>query len=60
MQIARERTRAQRAPLAAARRGALAALALALAALVPRVLGLADFVTTDEGSSWLPMGVALT
>ncbi len=54
MQIARERTRAQRAPLAAARRGALAALALALAALVPRVLGLADFVTTDEVYNWLP------
>lgn len=54
MQIARERPGAASAPLAAAWGGALAALALALAALAPRVLGLADFVTTDEVYNWLP------
>lgn len=54
MQIARERTRARRAPLAAAWGAVLTALALALAALAPRVLGLADFVTTDEVYNWLP------
>ncbi len=54
MRIAQERLTAQRAPLAAAWRGALVALALAVAALVPRVIGLADFVTTDEVYNWLP------
>lgn len=54
MEVARERTTTQRAPLAASWATGLIALALAGAALLPRALGLADFVTTDEVYNWLP------
>lgn len=55
MQAAQERITTQRAPLAAASWAtALIVLALAGLALAPRVLGLADFLTTDEVYNWMP------
>ncbi len=55
MEIAGETARTRSEPLARATwTTALIALALGAIALVPRVAGLADFLTTDEAYNWLP------